>query len=82
MRRGMKTGVAAVLVFLLLQAAVPAQAGEILEPQNLYALSAVLLDGESGRVLYEKEGQVPRPMASTTKIMTCILVMGTLPIRQ
>ena len=75
MRRGMKTGVAAVLVFLLLQAAVPAQAGEILEPQNLYALSAVLLDGESGRVLYEKEGQVPRPMASTTKIMTCILVL-------
>ena len=44
-------------------------------PGNLYALSAVLMDGESGRILYEKEGSEIRPMASTTKIMTCILVL-------
>ena len=42
---------------------------------NLYALSAVLMDGESGRVLYEKESNVKRPMASTTKIMTCIIAL-------
>ena len=42
---------------------------------ELYALSAVLLDGESGRVLYEKNGDVARPMASTTKIMTCIIAL-------
>lgn len=42
---------------------------------NLYALSAVLMDGESGRVLYEKNGAEKRAMASTTKIMTCILVL-------
>lgn len=42
---------------------------------SLYALSAVLMDGESGRVLLEKEGDVLRPMASTTKIMTCILTL-------
>ena len=35
-------------------------------PGNLYALSAVLMDGDSGRVLYEKKGYVPRPNASTT----------------
>lgn len=45
------------------------------EPKNLYALSAVLIDGESGRVLYEKNGEEKRPMASTTKIMTCILTL-------
>lgn len=45
------------------------------EPGNLYALSAVLIDGESGRVLYEKNGDEKRPMASTTKIMTCILTL-------
>lgn len=42
---------------------------------QLYARSAVLIDGESGRVLYGKEEDVPRPMASTTKIMTCILAL-------
>ena len=42
---------------------------------GLHALSAVLMDGETGRVLYEKEGDVFRPMASTTKIMTCILAL-------
>ena len=44
-------------------------------PGNLYALSAVLMDGDSGRVLYEKEGYTARPNASTTKVMTCILAL-------
>lgn len=42
---------------------------------QLYARSAVLIDGDSGRVLYGKEEDVPRPMASTTKIMTCIVAL-------
>lgn len=42
---------------------------------QLYAQSAVLLDGESGRILYGKEETTERPMASTTKIMTCILAL-------
>ena len=49
--------------------------GEVREPDSLYALSAVLMDGDSGRVLFEKNGKEQRPMASTTKIMTCILVL-------
>lgn len=44
-------------------------------PGSLYALSAVLMDGDSGRILYEKNGNEIRPMASTTKIMTCILIL-------
>lgn len=42
---------------------------------RLHALSAVLMDGDSGRILYQKEGDIFRPMASTTKIMTCILAL-------
>ncbi len=42
---------------------------------RLYARSAVLIDGDSGRVLSGKEEDVPRPMASTTKIMTCIVAL-------
>ena len=45
------------------------------EPAELYARSAVLMDADSGRVLFGKDADVVRPMASTTKIMTCILAL-------
>lgn len=42
---------------------------------QLYALSAVLMDADNGRILLEKNGHEVLPMASTTKIMTCILTL-------
>lgn len=45
------------------------------ETLQLYAQSAVLLDADSGRILYEKNGYEIKPMASTTKIMTCIMAL-------
>ncbi len=45
------------------------------EPDDLYAQSAVLMDAESGRVLFEKNGEEQKAMASTTKIMTCIIAL-------
>ena len=48
---------------------------ELSGPGQLYALSAVLMDGDSGRVLFEKNGYEKRPMASTTKIMTLIVTL-------
>lgn len=45
------------------------------EPDNLYALSACLMDADSGRVLFEKNGTKHRANASTTKIMTLILTL-------
>lgn len=56
----------------------PAQAKASKTPEELsqlYARSAVLMDADSGRVLFGKEEKTVRPMASTTKIMTCILVL-------
>ena len=49
------------------------------EPAELYALSAVLMDGESGRVLYEKDGERPLANASTTKVLTCIVALESSP---
>lgn len=49
--------------------------GRAQEDLSLYATSAVLMDADSGRVLYSKNGDTPMAMASTTKIMTCILVL-------
>lgn len=49
--------------------------GEKEKDLKLYAQSAVLMDAVSGRILYGKEDDLKRPMASTTKIMTCILAL-------
>ncbi|WP_170292081.1 D-alanyl-D-alanine carboxypeptidase family protein [Heliobacterium mobile] len=40
---------------------------------HVSAVAAVLLDGESGTVLYERNAYQARPPASTTKIVTAIL---------
>ncbi|MDE5937730.1 MAG: D-alanyl-D-alanine carboxypeptidase [Lachnospiraceae bacterium] len=45
------------------------------EELQLYAQAAVLMDADSGRVLYGKNPEEKLPMASTTKIMTCILAL-------
>lgn len=45
------------------------------EDNKLHALGACLMDGDSGRVLYGKNENDELAMASTTKIMTCILIM-------
>lgn len=54
------------------------QKGDVYVPdelKQLYAQSVCLLDGESGRVLFEKNGSNQMAMASTTKIMTCIVAL-------
>lgn len=48
---------------------------EEINDSSLYSLSAALIDGDTGRVLYEKNGYEKRAMASTTKIMTLILAL-------
>lgn len=50
-------------------------AEEIEEPNKLYAKAAVLMDAESGRVLFGKNENEFMPNASTTKILTCILAL-------
>jgi len=42
---------------------------------KLNALAALLLDAENDRVLFEVNGYKELPMASTTKIMTCIIAL-------
>lgn len=45
-----------------------------LAPPTVGALSVVVMDGDSGRILYSKNGNLPLPPASTTKIMTGLLL--------
>ncbi len=44
-------------------------------PSGLYARAAILLDGKNQRVLFGKEEKTELPMASTTKIMTCLYAL-------
>jgi D-alanyl-D-alanine carboxypeptidase (penicillin-binding protein 5/6) len=51
----------------------PAAPRKPLTPPVLHAASAILVDAVSGQVLYARNADLPRPMASTTKIMTALL---------
>ena len=42
---------------------------------TIYSKSAIVLDRTSKKILYEKDAYTKRPMASTTKIMTAILII-------
>lgn len=48
---------------------------EEIKKMSLSAKAAALIDASNGRVLYEKNGEQELPMASTTKIMTCIVAL-------
>lgn len=48
---------------------------EEISESELYAKAAVLMDAESGRVLYGKNATTPMAMASTTKIMTLLITL-------
>ncbi len=45
----------------------------------IHAACAILVDAVSGQVLYERNADAPRPMASTTKIMTALLFCEHVP---
>lgn len=42
---------------------------------SVSAHACALIDAESGRVLYQVQGETPLPMASTTKIMTALVAL-------
>jgi D-alanyl-D-alanine carboxypeptidase (penicillin-binding protein 5/6) len=44
-------------------------------PPQISAAGAILVDAATGQILYEKSANEPRPIASTTKIMTGLLTI-------
>lgn len=72
-RKSICRSIQILLLAVLLLPVHPAAAAE--EPNSLYALSACLMDADSGRVLFEKAGYEKMAMASTTKIMTLLIAL-------
>lgn len=62
-------------VIILLFSNIRVLAAEPPKTSELYAKSAVLMDADSGRILYEKNGYEALANASTTKILTCIIAL-------
>ena len=71
MKKIKKKCLAVFLTLLLMETAVQAEGA----PDDLYAQSAVLMDADTGRILFEKNGENEMPMASTTKIMTLLVTL-------
>lgn len=70
-----KAMVIGLMVFLLLPVSVAAE-----ESVEISSLSAVLYEPDTGRVLYAKDPDTKRPMASTTKLMTALVAAECLPM--
>ena len=64
-----KRFIALFLVFLV----APCLAYGASNADSISADSAIVMDAYSGKVLFERNGTKQRPMASTTKLMTCLL---------
>ena len=71
-----KRWISVLLCAAFMGCAVPYYAGaEDGLPFDVDALSAILMDAESGAILYSKNGQEALPPASVTKVMTLLLLM-------
>lgn len=75
----MKKAVSVLLSFILvLNFCLPVSFAEEQSVIDLDCPSAILIEGSTQEVLYQKEPDVERPMASVTKIMTLLLIMEAL----
>ncbi|MBQ8150416.1 MAG: serine hydrolase, partial [Clostridia bacterium] len=67
-----------VLMFALLADAAVAAPLEEGVPLDLTAASAMLLEAETGTIIFEKNADEQRPVASVTKLMTLLLCLEEL----
>ena len=70
-----KLRIPALTLILAVALNVPASAEDRIALPEVSAQSAILMDADSGRVLWENNGEEPRLIASTTKIMTALLAL-------
>lgn len=69
---------AGLLAALLVGLTVPTRTAAALSEEEVKAPAAILMEAQTGKVLYEKNSHEKRPCASITKVMTLLLVMEAL----
>ena len=73
--------IACIIIVITFPQNIPA-AEEAPEETELFAKAAVLMDGDSGRILYGKNESEALANASTTKILTCIIALENCDLNQ
>jgi len=68
---------ACIMTVLMLVSVLPVRAAALADTE-VKAPSAVLMEAQTGKLLYEKNSHEKRPCASITKVMTLLLVMEAL----
>lgn len=68
---------AKVIILFLIITFFPIPSASAEQAPSFYAKNMILIEMETGRVLYEKQAHTRIPMASTTKIMTALVVLET-----
>ena len=67
-------------VFTVVMLMIPWCSAGALSEDELSSPSAILMDADSGKILFEKNAHEQRPCASITKVMTLTLVMEALSL--
>ncbi|ABW19123.1 Serine-type D-Ala-D-Ala carboxypeptidase [Alkaliphilus oremlandii OhILAs] len=70
-----------IIIFMMLMAN-PSYGQEKMKNIQTGGKSAIVMDVETGRILYEKNMHLKLPMASTTKIMTALLAIENIPLEK
>ena len=71
--RILKKGAQKLLILTIILAFVTPKPIYALDKVDKYSKSSILIDQETGRVLYDKEPDVKRPLASLSKMMTFLI---------
>ena len=71
----MKKLILLILVLSLLLTGLPLSVSAQVTKPAVDATAVILMEASTGQILYEKNANAPLPMASTTKIMTCLVVL-------
>ncbi len=82
-KRMISTGVMALVMVTLLGIPVKGNAFDLqVQAPATYSESIVVMDADTGLVLYDKQGETSYMPASTTKVMTAVLAMENLKLDQ
>ncbi len=79
MNRRFAAAVTALIFCAQMTAAAVEETAAVVAPPQISAASAILVDGDTGRVLYEKEPHEKRLIASITKLMTALVAVESTP---
>lgn len=71
----MKKGAQKLLTFIIILAVITPHCVHALDKIDKYSKSSILMDQGTGRVLYEKEPDEKRPLASLSKMMTFLIAI-------